>query len=134
MKTITWRCSRCDACTVTPENPRLCPNCQRATMVLWNITEDVPPTPLIQVGRPDWPVSRWLEDRMEKNCLICNRPLKKFLPQGFVGLVIKNDGHTFPIGAACEPCAWEHSEGQAVQLAPVETVGLRPARSPEEMS
>src|SRR5687768_10512525 len=102
----TWLCSICGASTVR-DDKILCPSCQEDGLMLWNVVDStqIIKSPYV-FGPLDWPVARWLEDRAEKRCFLCEGVLEDFLPQGFVSIVLKA-GVPFPVGAACENCAPE---------------------------
>lgn len=99
----TWLCPGCGATTDSYDRVGACPQCAKHIMVLHNIHVQAGPPPQILIGEPDIPVARWLEDRAETECGLCNQPLTQE-PQGFVALILK-PGFTFAVMAACERCA-----------------------------
>jgi hypothetical protein len=121
--TTTWLCPGCGASTVQPMSPGICPSCQRRAMVLWNISEHREPVSPMSIAYPDFPVSRWLEDRAERQCLLCTADLSGFDPEAFVAMVFK-EGMTFCIGAACEPCALKALEDGTVRPATMADVAI----------
>ena len=98
----TWKCPKCDSC-YDGDAPVVCRQC-RLLMQIWNISDDSrrPRSP-IAVGELDYPLYRWLEDRPEDTCSMCNVDLKTLDPQAFVAMVMK-DGFSFPVGVICDDC------------------------------
>jgi len=114
--TTTWLCPGCGACTTQDTSPGLCPGCGLRVMILWNISEQRAVVSPMSIAYPDWPASRWLEDRAEGACLFCRVAFQSLDPQAFVAMGFK-EGATFCIGAACESCALKAMEDGTVRPA-----------------